>query len=88
MHSVGIAPCDSVYERRPKMTVIIKIKNVCEITALSKATIYRQIKKGKFPAPVQLTDRNVGWLETDISAWISSRQKVYLTNSAEMWRVE
>lgn len=70
------------------MTVIFKIKHVCKITALSKATIYREIKKGKFPTPIQLTDRNVGWLETDIDDWVLSRKKVYLTNSAEMWRVE
>lgn len=69
------------------MTVILKIKQVCEITALSKATIYREIKKGKFPAQVQLTDRNVGWLETDINVWIVSRPKVDLLHSPEIGRV-
>lgn len=69
------------------MTVILKIKQVCEINALSKATIYREIKEGKFPDQVQLTDRNIGWLETDINAWIVSRQKVDLLHSSDIGMV-
>ncbi len=40
---------------------------------LSKATIYKMIKAGQFPAPKQLGARSVGWLESDIQAWIDSR---------------
>ena len=57
------------------MTVIFKLKKVCEITTLSKATIYRQIKQGKFPAPIQLTDRSVGWLMSEIEEWINNKAK-------------
>lgn len=57
------------------MTVILKIKQICEITALSKATIYREIKKGKFPAPLQLTDRSVGWLISEVEEWINKKAK-------------
>lgn len=71
-----------------KIMSILRIKQVCETTALSKATIYREIKKGKFPTPIQLTDRNVGWRESDINAWVLSRKKVDLTRSPETWRVE
>lgn len=89
MSSVGIAiGAIPFINGGHKMTAIFKIKHVCEITALSKATIYRQIKKGKFPAPIQLTDRSVGWLDTDINAWIVSRQKVDLTRSLDEWRVK
>lgn len=70
------------------MCKIYKISNVCEITSLSKATIYREINKGKFPAPYQLTERSVGWLDSDINAWISSRHKVDLAHSSETWRAE
>lgn len=76
------------WKRSIKMTVIFKLKTVCDITTLSKATIYREIKQGRFPAPIQLTNRSVGWLETDINAWVLSRKKVDLTRSSEVWRGE
>ncbi|OCG07404.1 hypothetical protein A9G15_09345 [Gilliamella apis] len=57
------------------MTVIFKLKTVCDITTLSKATIYREIKQGKFPAPIQLTDRSVGWLMSEIEEWINKKAK-------------
>ena len=42
-------------------------------TGLSKSTIYARIKEGRFPAPVALGDRAVGWLESEIGAWIAER---------------
>lgn len=87
MGSVGIAIGAIPLQTEPIMTNIIKIRKVCEITALSKATIYREMKKGNFPVPLQLTERNVGWLEADINAWIVSRQKVDLVRTPEIGRV-
>ena len=55
------------------MSVINKIRQVSADTSLSKATIYKMIKAGNFPAPKQLGARSVGWLESDIQAWIDSR---------------
>ena len=55
------------------MSVINKIRQVSANTSLSKATIYKMIKAGNFPAPKQLGARSVGWLESDIQAWINSR---------------
>ena len=55
------------------MSVINKIRQVSANTSLSKATIYKMIKAGNFPAPKQLGARSVGWLESDIQAWIDSR---------------
>lgn len=42
-------------------------------TGLSKSTLYKMIKAGTFPAPKQLGARSVGWLESDVQAWIDSR---------------
>ena len=52
------------------------ISKLCHVTVrvrLSKATIYKMIKAGLFPAPKPLGARSVGWLESDIQAWIDSR---------------
>jgi prophage regulatory protein len=42
-------------------------------TGVSRTYIYDAIGKGTFPAPVQLGPRAVGWLASDITAWIESR---------------
>jgi prophage regulatory protein len=43
---------------------------------LSKTTIYKMISNGDFPKAIQLTERSVGWKESDIQAWIASRLNV------------
>ena len=42
-------------------------------TGLSRSTLYEQMRVGKFPRPVPLGDKAVGWLESDISKWIEGR---------------
>jgi prophage regulatory protein len=44
------------------------------ITGLSRSTIYAWMKDGKFPPPVKLGTRLVAWRESDISAWLESRE--------------
>lgn len=43
---------------------------------LSDSQIYSLVSEGKFPAQVKLAEggRAVGWRESDIAAWIASRQ--------------
>ena len=42
-------------------------------TGLSRATIYRKRKEGKFPEPVLVYPYVLRWRERDITAWIESR---------------
>ena len=42
-------------------------------TGLSRSTLYEQMRAGKFPRPVPLGEKAVGWLESDISNWIAER---------------
>jgi prophage regulatory protein len=52
---------------------ILRIRQVCEKTGMSRAWIYGAIKSGCFPAPLRLGIRSVGWEEQGIDGWISSR---------------
>ena len=52
---------------------ILRLKQLEIRTSLSKATLYKLIKAGDFPAQKQLGLRSVGWLESDVTAWIESR---------------
>lgn len=54
---------------------ILRIKQTKERTGLSRSTLYNLIKEGKFPAPIPLGARAVGWLSSDVDAWIESRVK-------------
>ena len=44
---------------------LIKLKTVLEYCALSKATLYRQIKAGRFPEPVRITG---GWDDSNAAS--------------------
>lgn len=41
--------------------------------ALSKATINRLHRTGRFPQKRHLSERRIGWYESDIRAWQASR---------------
>ena len=52
---------------------ILRMPAVKRKLSISKATIYRWIKNGEFPAPLQLGPRTVGWSEDSIEKWLASR---------------
>jgi prophage regulatory protein len=54
-------------------STILRINRVKARTGLARSTIYERIKEGDFPAQVSLGPRAVGWLESDIDAWIAGR---------------
>lgn len=60
----------SAFQREP---AILRRKQVEARTGLARSTIYQYMKDGVFPKAVQLGPRAVGWVESDISAWISQR---------------
>ena len=47
--------------------------DVTKATGLSRATIYRYMRDGTFPKQVSLGPRRVGWRESQVVEWISSR---------------
>lgn len=58
---------------------ILRLPEVEKTVGKKRSTIYRDIAAGKFPAPYNLgSSRSVGWLSTEISAWILSRPRVQL----------
>jgi prophage regulatory protein len=55
---------------------IIDLNEVIKKTTLGKSTIYAYGKAGKMPAQIRLTDRSVGWIESEIDAWLKERAEV------------
>lgn len=54
-------------------TTIIRLRRVMERTGLSRSSIYARIAEERFPAPVRLGARAVGWVEGEVEAWIRSK---------------
>ena len=52
---------------------IIRLPAVLARIGLSRSSIYAAISRDAFPAPIPLGSRSVGWLESDIDAWLESR---------------
>ena len=54
---------------------ILKTNEVVKIIGLSKVTIWRMEKSGAFPKRINLTNRRVGWIESEILDWLESRPR-------------
>ena len=52
---------------------ILRLPEVKTRTALSRSTIYEGIARGDFPQPLKLGLRAVGWVESEVDAWVVSR---------------
>ena len=55
---------------------IIRPRNLPQITGLSKTTIWRLERAGKFPKHIKLSAGATGWKRSDIEAWLEARQTV------------
>ena len=53
---------------------VIRQKEVCDKLGLSKATVWTYVRKrDDFPKPIRLGANSVGWLESEIDAFIDAR---------------
>ncbi|HAU15494.1 MAG TPA: AlpA family transcriptional regulator [Gammaproteobacteria bacterium] len=55
---------------------ILKTKEVMKITTLSRSTLFRLIRNGDFPRPIELTPGRSGFINQEILNWISTRKRV------------
>ena len=54
---------------------ILRLPSVLKRTGLSRSTVYLMVSKNKFPAPVSLGDRAIGWIEEEIDIWLEEKIK-------------
>jgi prophage regulatory protein len=55
----------------------LPLREVLELTSLSRSQIYRLISRGTFPDSIALGGR-VAWLESEVHAWIYDRVQEHL----------
>lgn len=64
----------SVIERKTCGQVrFLRLPEVLARTGLSRSTIYVRLDEGRFPRPVSLGGRAVGWIESEVDEWIRER---------------
>jgi len=51
--------------------IILRLPTVIFRTGLRRSTIYARISEGRFPKPISLGGRAVGWVETEITDWLN-----------------
>ena len=54
----------------------IRYPEVCQRIQLARTTIWRLEREGRFPRRRKLSGNAVAYLESEIEAWIESREKV------------
>ncbi|HXS50114.1 MAG TPA: AlpA family transcriptional regulator [Sphingomicrobium sp.] len=47
----------------------INIKDVVQLTSLSKPVLYRMMRRGEFPRQVSLSPRRVAWVLSEVDEW-------------------
>ncbi|WP_230682687.1 helix-turn-helix transcriptional regulator [Vibrio crassostreae] len=68
------------------MMRLIRMREVLDKTGLSKATLYRLIAAGKFPASIQIAYRAVAWEESQVDEYLLNMisQSNFKREQAEM----
>ncbi len=52
----------------------IRARRLLELVPFSRATLWRHVKAGQFPAPLRLSEGVTAFKNADVLAWMQSRQ--------------
>jgi prophage regulatory protein len=64
---------DLFRQRETMANAILRLPQVKIKVGLSRSSIYSAIAEKRFPQPVRLGARAVGWLESEVDDWVSER---------------
>jgi prophage regulatory protein len=66
----------------PPSIFILRRPEVEARTGLSRSTIYLKVAQGVFPRPVSLGPRAVGWVASEVEAWLEQQVAASRTNKS------
>ena len=70
-------PSDALAEIRAKKSkALLSHREVLDLIPFSRIEIYRRIRAGSFPAPLQIGKRAIAWKAMEIFQWMDSRPRV------------
>ena len=56
------------------MDKILSMSEVRAVTGLSRSTIWRAVRSGRFPPPIELSANRIGWPESVVKEWRDKRR--------------
>ena len=64
----------TMIEKETRVPVrFLRLPEVLARTGLSRSTVYVRLEQGRFPRPVSLGARAVGWIEAEVDEWMRER---------------
>ena len=54
---------------------LVRVRDVIELTGISRTSLWRLIKAGGFPEPFRLGPRINCWYEDEVLEWFNSRRE-------------
>ena len=58
---------------QPRLIRIIRLADLPDYCGLKRTQIQQLVSEGRFPAPVRLSARRMGWLESEVASWQAAR---------------
>jgi prophage regulatory protein len=55
---------------------MLSIKQVLALIPFSRATLYREMKAGRFPTAHEIAPRRIAWFKDEVAAWQLGINKV------------
>lgn len=52
---------------------LLRLKQVKEVTGLSRSSIYCEVAAGRFPKQIRITSKTVGWLADEVNDFVMGR---------------
>ena len=57
----------------PRLDRCINRDEVLRVTGWSRVTLWRQVRRQKFPKPVRTTEKRIAWLESEVAGWLKAK---------------
>lgn len=51
----------------------LRLPQVMNLVGLGRSSIFKAVKEGTFPAPVNIAKRAIAWRYSDIKKWVDER---------------
>ena len=56
--------------------LVVRMSRLVEMIGLSRSTVWKLLSEGKFPNPIRLGPRSIGWRIKDVEDWIECREQI------------
>lgn len=66
---------NTLYESPAEGAIVRGWRGASAATGKSRVQLWRDIRDGRFPAPIQLGPNSIGWYRTEIDAWLAARPR-------------